>query len=240
MFSANLPRIKGRMRRKRIAVLGTNLLADVPMAMFGPPEKEKCGNDLRAAADCRIRWTSRALSGVGDAKAGKVDGKNSSYEIEPSVEYENGEDKYRYVRVKGEKNKLGTPYLEAWIRIWITDGNGDARGIDPVYDLYAYLQATGQVSGKRESMLLKFSGNEAKKPIKWAIFKRMVLGSKKDIKRICDHVGMKPVLLRQAALKQLRNGKGFDLYLEQKKAANARRKERGEDVDDDEESPDGK
>lgn len=237
MFSAELPRIKGKLRRKRIAILGVNLLADVPMAMYGPSEKEKCGNALRAAADARIRFTSRALSGVPEAKAGKINGKNSPYEVEDSVEYEGGQDVYRYVRIKGEKNKLGTPYLEAWMRVWITDGNGDARGYDPVFDIYTYLQDTGQLEGKRNKILLKFKGNEATRSMPWEIFKRLILGEKALVRKLCEKAGMRPVFLRRACLKQLQNGEGFEMYIEHKKAVLARRKERGENVDDDEESP---
>jgi hypothetical protein len=237
MFAEQLPRIKGRLRKKRIAILGVNLLADVPMAMYGPSEKEKCGNALRAAADARIKFTSRA---IGSAIPEATKGKNSPYEFEDSVEYENGQDKYRYVRIKGEKNKLGTPYLEAWLRVWLTDGNDDARGFDPVFDCYSYLQETGQVEGKRGDMLLKFKGNEANKKIKWSIFKRMILGPKKHIKLICDKIGMKPMVLRLACLKQLSSGKGFDIFLQHKKELLAKKKERGVDVDDDEEEGDEK
>ena len=35
-FAKQLPRVKGRMLQKMVAVIGTNLLGDIPMAMYGP------------------------------------------------------------------------------------------------------------------------------------------------------------------------------------------------------------
>lgn len=47
MFSAHLPRVKGRLRSKRIALLGVNQLRSIPMAMYGPKEDEPGGTALK-------------------------------------------------------------------------------------------------------------------------------------------------------------------------------------------------
>lgn len=47
MFSKQLPRVKGRLMQKMVAVIGTNQLRAVPMAMFGPKEAEPGGQALK-------------------------------------------------------------------------------------------------------------------------------------------------------------------------------------------------
>ena len=43
MYSKNFPRVKGRLRKKRICLLGVNQLRAIPMNMYGPKETEMCG-----------------------------------------------------------------------------------------------------------------------------------------------------------------------------------------------------
>lgn len=47
MFSLHLPRVKGFVRSKRIAILGINQIRMNPGAMFGSPEVEPCGAALK-------------------------------------------------------------------------------------------------------------------------------------------------------------------------------------------------
>ena len=75
--------------------------------------------------------------------------------------------RHGYIKVRGHKNKLSRPYLECWLRLWITDAKGDAQGFDPVFDTYMYLLSTGQVEGKRAKLRLKFKGNEASRSMSW-------------------------------------------------------------------------
>lgn len=225
MFSEQLPRVKGKLRKKRIAVLGVNQLRDAPMVRYGSPEYEPGGNAIKFNSDARIKFQARALSAAGDAKASE----GTPFELEQSVEFE-GKDTYRYISVKAEKNKLSTPYLSGFIRLWITDGEGHARGFDPVYDTMAYLRMTGQVKegGKRKKILLQFKGNEARKTIEWIDFKTLVLGSKEDIAKVCKQAGMKPMMLRKLCFKQMRSKVGIDLYFEKQ---NSKSKDKDEDED---------
>lgn len=228
MFAEQLPRVKGKMRKKRIAVIGVNQLRDVPMARHGPPKKQAAGNAVRFYSDVRFQNTARALSAIPDARPSK----DTSYEVESSVEYE-GKDYYRYIDVRGEKNKFSTPNLRCWLRLWIEDGNGQARGFDPVWDTYEYLKQTGQMIGSRKKKLqMKMEGNEAKKPIEWEDFKRLVLGEKKEIAEICKKIGMTPCFVRKICFKQMEKGKGIDMYFEQRRLKAMRK---GSDDDDDDE-----
>lgn len=47
MFSKQLPRVKGRLMQKMVAVIGTNQLRDAPMVMYGPKEVEPGGQSLK-------------------------------------------------------------------------------------------------------------------------------------------------------------------------------------------------
>ena len=210
MFSEQLPRVKGKMRKKRIAVIGVNQLRDAPMVRYGSPEYEPCGNAIKFYSDARIKHMARAISAVGDAKASK----DSPFEAEDSVEFD-GVDTYRYISIKAEKNKLSTPYMSGFVRLWIKDGEGKARGFDPVYDTLTYLRATGQIyeKNKRKDILLKFVGNEAKKPVDWTSFKKLVLGTKAEIAEICTKAGMKPFLLRKHCFKQIANKTGLEMFV---------------------------
>ncbi len=47
MFSNHIPRVKGRLAQKMVAVIGINQLRAAPMAMYGPSETEPCGEALK-------------------------------------------------------------------------------------------------------------------------------------------------------------------------------------------------
>ncbi len=218
MFSNELKRVKGRIRGKRIIVYGINQLRLKPMVMFGPPEYEPGGEALKLYSDCRLRFSNRALSGV--QKAGYEAKGEKGVEIEPSVN--GGVDKYRYVHVRAIKNKFGVPDHECFLRLWISDGEGEAQGIDPVFDTYAYLKDTGQLKGKRSSMKLGLRVNDktrmVSKPVDWTTFKRLILGDKSEIKELCEKIKFdKPVRLRDFCKKQLQSGKGLEYFYEERR-----------------------
>lgn len=232
-FSKQLERVKGRMAEKMVTVYGLNHLRANPMAMFGPKEDEKGGNALKQFSDVRLRQTSRSLSGPKayfSPKPGKKGGKPTFNEIERSVEYA-GKDEYRYVHVKAVKNKLWTPDREGWIRIWKEDGNGIARGIDPFFDVMAYLKDTGQVKGTRAALKLDLLGLGKAKVLTWDQCKLWVLGSKEDMIKVSKAAGYQPMSLRNFCFKQMRSGVAEDLYVKQKAAKDAS----GNDDDDNEE-----
>lgn len=210
MFSTQIKRVKGRMKAKRVAVIGINQLRLRPMAM-GNPEYETCGEALKLFSDVRLKHTSHSLSSVSKFMHETIKGKGQ-IEEEPSVTYKKGRDNYRYIHIRAHKNKLSRPYLEGYMRLWITDGKGVAQGFDPVFDTYMYLKMTGQLSGKRAKMTLKLKGNEAKKSIGWLDFKRLVLGDKATIRDICEMIGMKPCKIRDKCFDQMAAGKGIEYF----------------------------
>lgn len=199
---------------------------DGGIIVHNSPEYEPCGDALKFYSDCRLRFNPRALSGVP-----YVSGKGMVLE-EKSVTVKKGVDQYRYIHARATKNKLGMPYLETWIRLWIEDGNGDARGFDPVWDTFMYLDNTGQVSHKSlKKIMLKIKKHENAKPMDWMDFKTLIVGTKKQQKEVCERIGLKWFDLRAFCQDQLGNKDGMLLYIDYKKSGGER-----EDGDDEEES----
>ncbi len=228
MFSKQLPRIKGSFRAKRIALIGINQLRINPMARFGNPETEPGGQSLKFFSDVRFRFYPRALSGVPFNPKGE-----GQVEKEKSVTVEGGEDVYRYIHVSAVKNKLSMPGRQTWLRIWVSDANGDARGYCPVWDSFYYAAQTGQLTGKRNQIKLNVKGlGEAERSITWLEFKTLILGSKQDMSDICAKIGYKSVNLREGFFRQLASGKGEDLYIAHNRPKATQKGDEDDDTED--------
>lgn len=208
-FSKHLPRIKGKLRAKRVALIGINQLREKPGVMYGDPLYEPGGQALRFNSDTRIWMNPRALSGVPFHPKGK-----GQIQEEPGIN--GGTDIYRYVHVKARKNKLSVPGLEMWFRIWVRDAKGRARGFCPVWDTFYAMHLCGMLTGKLEKMTLNLPGlGEAKKPINWLEFKTLVLGTPEQCEPICKKMGYKTIKLREGLLGMSKAGKLETIFLDQ-------------------------
>ena len=173
------------------------------------------GGTISHNSDCRLRLYPNALSSAPfNPKPGPgAKEKERLFESELSVTG-SGYDQYRYISVKTVKNKLSVPNRTTWLRVWVSDGNGEARGYDPVFDAYYYLYQTGQVSGSKSAIKLQLDGMDpAKKTITWMEFKMLVLGSKEQQTTIYTKIGMTPINMRKGCTNQIRKGKGEDLFI---------------------------
>ncbi len=216
MFAKQLPRIKGRMAKKMIAMIGMNQLSDIPMAMYGPKQQEVGGKRLRYYSDVRI-WNKKRSSGMHFAYEGMFD-KEDGFELERSVTG-SGKDSYLYVQTRTVKNKLSTSGRKGWFRIWAADSSGNGCGFDPFYDTMVYLLETGQVSGNRKKLVLAIDGQEVKKNPTWMQMKEWVLGTKEQKQKVCADLGIaKPFDLRKYLFKQTVSGKGEIMYVAAKDA----------------------
>lgn len=226
MFSRQLPRIKGRLRSKRIALIGINQLRDAPLVMYGPKENEPGGKALRFNSDARVRLTPRSLSGVPFHPKGE-----GQIEKSRSIEYK-GYDSYRYIHARAVKNKLGPPMRETWLRLWIEDGEGKARGLDPVWDTIQYLSLTGQLDGRRAAVRIRPGAKDFEsKSFNLDHMKSLVLGDKQTVAEFCTDIGIKSTNIRQAMFKQLASGKAEALYVANKNAS-LLNKDKGKDDDE--------
>ena len=172
MHATHLKKVRSKLRRKHCAVLAIGQLRVNPGQMFGNPEYSSGGNTIKHAADVRQKHVARSSPNGG----GPV-------EREASVLAEGGEDAYKYIHVKNEKNKFFTPHTEGWLRVWI-DHEGNGRGFDPVYDCYMYLRSVGRIIGKlgvgkgevTKTMIIDWPENGFyKRKITWLDFKALVL-----------------------------------------------------------------
>jgi len=246
MFSDGLKRVKGMMRSKRIVVLGVNQLRKVPMAMYGPSETEPCGDALKFYSDVRLRMSSVSIP----------HGKGMLEEEESVIA--DGNDTYRYIKIRSHKNKLGgVPNQTITMRLVVENAEGDATGFCATWDAYQYLKMTGQVGGTRKKIKFlsgfdvtkrdKSTGKEKtyhidfKSPLDgvtltWTQFKTMIEGDRSDIRTLCDALNMKkPVLFRNFLRKQVATGKGYEYLVDFKRASNTNKKSAAvSDEDDDE------
>lgn len=241
MFSKGLQRIKGDMRRKRIVVLGINQLRDKPMAHV-PTMIEPCGQALMFYSDVRFRNSSISIP----------HGKGMLEEEESVVA--DGNDVYRYIKIKTWKNKLGgTPGQEVITRIIHEGADGIAKGFCRTWDLYNYLKNTGQISGNRNKFRFidgfdytvtdKNTGKRNEKTAKivspmvgiqvtWLEFKMLVEGHKDDVKSLCNKLGMKKAgMIRNFYEKQSAAGTGLQLFNAWRSAKNAKKAKKAKEID---------
>ena len=71
----------------------------------------------------------------------------------------------------------------------------------------------------------------------WGQLKTLVLGSRKEVAKVCDKIGLEKMFIREVCRKQLNKGIGIDLFFENKKAsklASKAKNQAAEDDDDDE------
>jgi hypothetical protein len=157
-------------------------------------------------SDVRCEFTSIAVTSV---KMGTWDkGDSTSEGEEDSVEVAGGTDKYQYKKIVNTKNKKGTPFKMGYQRIWFKDGNGKGRGIDPVFDTWAYLYETGQYDGeRRKKFSVNIKGFEGVE-LDWLTFKKLILAEvfgNKELKAEIKKLGIKPNL-RAKCFEQIESG----------------------------------
>jgi RecA/RadA recombinase len=222
-----LKQLRGKLRPKGIVMLCVNQLRDRPMAGPGQlPFYETGGNILKFVSDARNMWTSCVPR---DEFPRWKD--NRGLCVEESVEHEGGSDLYAFKSIKNLKNKIGPPFRKCNVRVWIKDGENEPRGIDPVYDVYSFLDTIGLVEGFTPSTI----PNDKQFHIKldqissvkwtWPMFKAMIIGqydSDRRMMKIASDMGA-PVKfnLRRYCTKLLESGKAEDLL-----AASSRMKEK--------------
>lgn len=204
VMSAHVPKLLPKLRTKNVTIIGVNQLRIRPAVMFQNPEYEPAGETLKFASSVRIRQAARSVP------HGK-----GPIEEEDSVFFPDRVDTYRYIHLKAIKNKVSTPYLESWQRIWVNDGFGSAHGFCPVWDTFQYLKNTGQATGSMKKMRIEM-GN-IKCAVTWPQFKALIL--KTALPKTLKDIGLaQDPTLRERAFHQLRKGTGFDLYFDALKA----------------------
>lgn len=159
-------------------------------------------------SDVRVRLASRAVP-EGWPKLKDAPGVVG----EKSVTVENGTDRYRFIAAKTIKNKMGgIPNQSTWLRLWEADGNGEARGFDPVFDTWHYLKTLGLINGTRKNFKIKAPcplASEVK--MDWDDFRTLINGSKEQVVGVCKKLKVKPAGLRLWCFKFVQSAKGKEM-----------------------------
>lgn len=150
---------------------------------------------------------------------------------EKSVTVEGGTDRYRFIAAKTIKNKMGgIPNQQTWLRLWEADGNGEARGFDPVFDTWHYLKTLGLINGSRKSFKIKAPcplASDVK--MDWDDFRTLINGSKEQVVAVCKKLKVKPAGLRLWCFKFVQSVKGNEML----KNAISKSAKTSDDDDDD-------
>lgn len=181
-------------------------------------------------SDVRIRVMGRAIPPAFKGERGIVE--------EPSVEFLDKKrvDRYKFVSGRTIKNKLGgIPNQEFWMRIWEADGKGNARGVDPVFDVYFYLKTLNLLGGQRNK--IKFLDpvplSKARRAVTWQELKILVLGTPSQIKELCADLDVKPVSLRSWCFKFVGSEQGRQMVRDAVVSRVTAETDGGDDDDDD-------
>lgn len=181
------------------------------------PEYEPGGEALKFFSDMRLKMVSRAVP------PGEPRKKNSSsFAEEDSIEFKGSKDTYRYVHIRATKNKLSSGSdMEGWVRIWVRDGSGNAKGYDPVFDTYEFMKSLGLLSGSRNRIKLDFDalsikGLKGSHSVSWNDFKRLIVGDKKQIAKVLDGFKFtgKRFNIRDKLFALIRSGEAQKMYFE--------------------------
>ncbi len=194
------PKVLGKLRPKNVSIVGVNQLRLRPGFTMGNPEYEPGGEFLKFASSVRIRQAARSVP------HGK-----GPIEEEPSVLLEGRKDRYRYIHMKAIKNKISTPYLEAWERVWVDDGAGGAHGFCPVWDTFKYLQSTGQVSGSMKKM--RVTVGKITFVATWLQFKALILQEGAALAKTLKELKLaQNPRIRDRCFHQMKTGEGVAMY----------------------------
>lgn len=150
-LSNSFPNLVERMIKKRLVVIYTNQIRQkIGGCVYGPTEFEPCGDAAKFYSSARIRYAACATSTV-DKDFFKTTGTDGEGKGQVDVEKSwdgSGIDRYRYAKIKTVKNKQFSPYQETFVRFRYEKAGQQGDGIDPSFDVYAYLYQTGQCSKK--------------------------------------------------------------------------------------------
>lgn len=206
MFSEELKKVRPKMRKKHVNIIGVNQIREKPAVMFGSPEYEPCGEALKFVSDCRVRF-----NGVGIPK--HCQGQGSVAE-ERDVTGE-GTDKYRYVKLDTKKNKMGPNFMTGYMRIWMADAEGQGHGIDPVFDTWQFCKSTGHIDGSMRKFTLTVPGTDQEIKMEWQQLKELVLLKGEARKDVHKSLKLKqPLDLRKAVFNYIKSGQATKAYFE--------------------------
>lgn len=166
------------------------------------PEYEPGGSALKFYSDCRTQ-----IRRVSPNTAGVPSGAGAKYSSEKGLN--GGEDQYVYAKIVNTKNKMFAPFRESVMRIRFLKDGSPGDGICETWDCASYLQATGQMVQRGNTMTMNVM------PVKengknFEVFQPGQRISRDQFKQIVEGPEYKRSMYMHC-LKQLRGGYGFEL-----------------------------
>lgn len=189
MFSDNMKRVKSMLSSRKVIVLGINQLRLKPGPAFGNPEYEPGGEALKLNSEIRIKHFPHSAPPNQFRVVGERSGINM---LEKGVN--GGVDTYKYIKLTTIKNKVGGAPAgsELYQRVWVADESGEARGLDPVFDAWQFMQLTGMISGNIRNFTWTPTWLKGVKVKKMSIIdlKVLMFGSKEAKQKHCKKFGI--------------------------------------------------
>lgn len=159
MFSMMLPKIAALMTSRNCIVVGTNQLRDkiggFSMPGMPKPTTQPGGQAVKFYTDIRTQINACASSTAGWFKSTK------SYYEETGIY--GGVDRYVFTSFKNQKNKAFIPKREGYARIRFMRDGGPGDGYCETFDALSFLEATGQLSRRANTLSLDIQGVSRKK-----------------------------------------------------------------------------
>lgn len=150
MFSRKLPKTCKMLKSRNCILVATNQLRDkiggFSRPGMPPPQTMPGGNAVKFYTSVRTFFKPCASSTAGWAKS-----ENETFE-EPSIY--GGVDKYSFTCFKNNKHKSFQPHRVSYARIRSTHNGGPGDGYDEAFDIFTFLQSSGQASKRGQTLTL--------------------------------------------------------------------------------------
>lgn len=169
------------------------------------PIYEPCGEAAKFYSDNRTR-----IMRVSPNTAGVPSGSGAKFSSEPGLN--GGVDNYVYAKIQNTKNKAFAPFRESMLRIRFSKDGSPGDGICETWDCASYLEATGQMvqRGNTMTMNVRPMTSKAKNQELFSEGQRL---SRHQFKTMVEDPRYKRSVYMHC-LKQMRSGYGFELERE--------------------------
>lgn len=150
MFSRKLPKTCKMLKSRNCILVATNQLRDkiggFTRPGMPPPQTMPGGNAVKFYTSVRTFFKPCASTTAGWSKS------DSETFEEPSIY--GGVDKYSFTTFKNNKHKSFQPHRVSYARIRSTHNGGPGDGYDEAFDIFTFLQSSGQASKRGQTLTL--------------------------------------------------------------------------------------
>jgi RecA/RadA recombinase len=205
MFASMMQLVKGLLGEKNCTFVATNQLRMAPGVTHGDPIYEPAGQAIQFYSDNRTR-----IMRVSPNTAGVPSGSGAKFSTEPGLR--GGKDQYVYSKIVNTKNKAFPPFRESMLRIRFLKDGSPGDGICETWDCASYLQATGQMVQRGQTITMNLMPVKAKGR-QIDIFEQGERTTYPKFKEMVEDPKYKRMIWKHC-FHQMQGGYGFDLERE--------------------------